>query len=512
MLLKCKNTIRVRMVWMIIKIERYLERQMKEKQGMYNNKCNCYMIIILALFVTSRADSTSIVYSYDHAGRIAQIQPMGGQTHVYQYDLVGNRTYFQQGSSTTDVGDQDDQAFADLDHDGSVTVDDLAILRGAYGTESGSGCFVAEADLDRSGLVDLADLFLWYEGYTQGSWIPGDWTEGPASPTVAWSASAPDGRVDFFDLAALASDWGQVAGGSPAAYWLDIAPNVRDDLINENDLATFRANWLTSGDPIPAVTRTVDCIPSGSEEAPALAGALLAIRSRDSGHADAKPVMLDIVLTGATSDLTSFQLLLDSDLDLGLDDAQGLPESGTASIWLGGGNAQDQAGHFLDVRSVDGGTLITGAFLDLPQTATSESRILCSIAVPRIEDERRLAVHQALCGVSSGAVYRLSDWSGEVTLNPVPPVPVLLQNRPNPFNPTTTLKYAVPAEAMVKLHVYDLQGRLVRELVNQAQERGWHESLWDGRAGDGRSVASGLYFYKMQVGAETLTGKMSLVR
>jgi len=371
---------------------------------------------------------------------------------------------------------------------------------------------VTEADLDRSGHVDLIDILLWYECYPHGSWIPGDWTEGSASTAVAWSANAPDGRVDFFDLAVLAAEWGPVAAGRPATRWLDIAPSARDGLINENDLAIFRTNWLTGGDPIPAVTRTVDCIPSESEDAPALAGASLEIRSRDSGHADARPVMLDIVLTGATSDLTSFQLLLDSDLDIGLDDAQSQPEDSTTPIWLGGGESQDQAVQFLDVRPVDGGTLITGAFLDLPQAATSESRILCSIAVPRIEDERRLAVRQVLCGVSSGTVYRLSDWSGEVTLNPVPPVPVLLQNRPNPFNPTTTLKYAVPAEAQVKLHVYDLQGRLVRVLVDQSQERGWHESLWDGRAGDGRSVASGLYFYKLQVGAETLTGKMSLIR
>lgn len=441
-----------------------------------------------------------------------KVQATEGHVINYQYDHVGNRTFFQIGSSATDVNDQDGQTFADLDHDGRVTMADLSILRGAYGAESGAGCFVAEADLDRSGLVDIADLLLWYEGYTQGSWIPGDWTEGSASPTSAWTASAPDGRVDFFDLAALSAEWGPVEAGRPATRWLDIAPNVRDGLINEIDLATFRANWLTGSDPIPVVTRSIDCITSGSEDAPVLAGALLEIRSRDSGYADDKPVMLDIVLTGAISDLTSFQLLIDSDLDLGLDDAQSLPEDGTASIWLGGGNSQDQAVHFLDVRSVDGGTLITGAFLDLPQAATSESKILCSIAVPRIEDERRFAVRQALCGVRSGAVYRLSDWSGEVTLNPVPPVLVLLQNRPNPFNPVTTLKYAVPAEAPVKLHVYDLQGRLVRVIIDQAQERGWHESLWDGRAGDGRSVASGLYFYKLQVGSETLTGKMSLIR
>lgn len=468
------------------------------------------LMIITAL--PYEVNSANYTYLYDMQGRMIKVQSTNGQVRDYQYDHAGNRTYFQQGNSSTGVGDQDDQTFADLDCDGSVTMDDLAILRGAYGAEGGSGCFVAEADLDRSGLVDLVDLLLWYEGYTQGSWSPGDWTEGPASPITAWSAKAPDGRVDFFDLAVLAAEWGPVAEGRLAARWLDIAPNVRDGLINENDLATFQANWLTEGDPILAVTRTIGCTPFESEDAPALADALLEIRSRDSGYAGVKQVMLDIVLMGATGDLTSFQLLLESDLGLGLDDAQGVPDGATPSIWLGGGNSQDQAVHFLDVRSVDGGTLITGAFLDLPQAATSESRILCSIAVPRIEDERRFAVRQALCSVSSGAVYRLSDWSGEVTLNPVPPVPVLLQNRPNPFNPATTLKYAVPAEAQVKLHVYDLQGRLVRVLIDQAQERGWHESLWDGRAGDGRSVASGLYFYKLQVGAETLTGKMSLIR
>jgi hypothetical protein len=444
-------------------------------------------------------------------GRLTDARSSADRVYVYGYDLAGNRVLLQQGNSATGVDDGDGETLADVNRDGSVTQGDLAILRGAYGAETASSCFVAAADLNGSGRVDLVDLLLWYRGYPQGSWLPGDWTGAPASPTAVWSSIAPDGRVDFFDLAALCREWGRVTDGRPAARWLDLAPSTRDGRIDASELAIFQTYWLTGEGVVRAVAPSGGCTPTGQEVAHALTDATLEIRSRDGGAVNGKPVVVDVVLNGPVSDVACFQFLLDAEIDLGLDEVGGAPTGAAPLVWLGG-DPQDQAVHFLDVRPLEGGFLVTGAFLDLAPTSTPGARVLCSIAVPRIEDERRFTVRQALCSAGSGAVYQVSEWSGMVSLNPVPPVPVLLQNRPNPFNPLTTLKYAVPAAAQVRLRVYDLQGRLVSVLVNQVQERGWHESRWDGRTGDGRPVASGLYFYKLQVGKETLTRKMSLIR
>jgi len=83
---------------------------------------------------------------------------------------------------------------------------------------------------------------------------------------------------------------------------------------------------------------------------------------------------------------------------------------------------------------------------------------------------------------------------------------------PNPFNPTTTLAYTVPADAgHVSLVIYDQRGRQVRELAVE-YTAGHHAAVWDGRADGGGRVASGLYFARLQVDGVTEIRKMALVK
>ncbi|MEN8008576.1 MAG: FlgD immunoglobulin-like domain containing protein, partial [Candidatus Krumholzibacteriota bacterium] len=83
---------------------------------------------------------------------------------------------------------------------------------------------------------------------------------------------------------------------------------------------------------------------------------------------------------------------------------------------------------------------------------------------------------------------------------------------PNPFNPTTSLKYSLPRQARVSLNIYDVSGRLVRRLVSETQQPGPQEAVWDGRDNSGRGAASGLFYARLVVGAEVLVKKMTLVR
>ncbi len=90
----------------------------------------------------------------------------------------------------------------------------------------------------------------------------------------------------------------------------------------------------------------------------------------------------------------------------------------------------------------------------------------------------------------------------------------LLGNTPNPFNPSTTIRFAVPAgpNRPYNLRVYDVRGALVRELASGQIGGGTHEARWDGRDRNGSPVSSGIYLYRLEVGAEKLTGKMALVK
>jgi hypothetical protein len=83
---------------------------------------------------------------------------------------------------------------------------------------------------------------------------------------------------------------------------------------------------------------------------------------------------------------------------------------------------------------------------------------------------------------------------------------------PNPFNPQTTIRYAVPEETDVSIVVYDVQGRHVRTVVEKNRTAGSHEILWDGKNDNGEHVASGLYFYRMTAGDFSKTGKMTLLK
>ena len=74
----------------------------------------------------------------------------------------------------------------------------------------------------------------------------------------------------------------------------------------------------------------------------------------------------------------------------------------------------------------------------------------------------------------------------------------LHQNYPNPFNPETTIVYNLISAAKITIEVYDILGRKVRTLVNEAKETGAYTVSWNGKNDLGRSVASGVYFYKLE--------------
>jgi hypothetical protein len=88
----------------------------------------------------------------------------------------------------------------------------------------------------------------------------------------------------------------------------------------------------------------------------------------------------------------------------------------------------------------------------------------------------------------------------------------LSPNFPNPFNPATTIRYALPKAASVTLQVYNLLGELVATLVdNEQKDAGYHAAVWNGRNANGNAVANGVYFYRMRAGSFVQTRKMVLV-
>lgn len=106
--------------------------------------------------------------------------------------------------------------------------------------------------------------------------------------------------------------------------------------------------------------------------------------------------------------------------------------------------------------------------------------------------------------------------AGTMTGIETPVIPImfaLYQNVPNPFNPTTRIRYDVPAKGgKVTLRIYDVKGRLVRTLVDEYQAPGQKVVTWHGRNNYGQSVATGVYFYRMTADGFDMTRKIVLLK
>jgi len=98
--------------------------------------------------------------------------------------------------------------------------------------------------------------------------------------------------------------------------------------------------------------------------------------------------------------------------------------------------------------------------------------------------------------------------------DPPRPVYFLDNSYPNPFNPTTTIRYGIEERAHVTLRIYDAAGRLVRTLVDEVQPPapGGIAVPWDGMNNSGNSVASGVYFYRLVADQFVQTKKMVLLK
>ena len=111
--------------------------------------------------------------------------------------------------------------------------------------------------------------------------------------------------------------------------------------------------------------------------------------------------------------------------------------------------------------------------------------------------------------------YRLKqlDYNGKVNYSKeinveftgAPKTFSLDQNYPNPFNPATVIRYAVPTDSRVRVVVYNVSGEVVKELVNDVQAAGFHESTFS--TNSGASLSSGIYFYSIE--ATPLNGNNS---
>lgn len=143
------------------------------------------------------------------------------------------------------------------------------------------------------------------------------------------------------------------------------------------------------------------------------------------------------------------------------------------------------------------------------------------LAHPEIEREGlSFTFRDRSCGPGISYRYRVeySDEAGRVVLFETDPIMTpsmaltLFQNHPNPFNPSTEIRYYLPERSMVTLDIFDVAGRRVARLVDKEQAGGFQTASWNGLDGSGCTASSGVYFYMLRAGKERITRKMVLLR
>ncbi len=113
-------------------------------------------------------------------------------------------------------------------------------------------------------------------------------------------------------------------------------------------------------------------------------------------------------------------------------------------------------------------------------------------------------------GIDRGGGYILFlDGTSVVGVSPPPREPsgsFLGRAWPNPFRPTTSIPFRLDEEADTRIDIWDVNGRLVRQLVRARMPAGDHQAVWDGRNDAGRTLSNGTYFYRMTIDGRPVPG------
>ena len=200
-------------------------------------------------------------------------------------------------------------------------------------------------------------------------------------------------------------------------------------------------------------------------------------------------------------------------------------ETPDAAIEVAAGETHDTPVQTLSrvFELLDGGTPIADTWAYLvksndknagPKWKTDENGLASFDVLPEF-------VHKVKARVS-GTWYMTEELVGEgattLDINPVAgklAVGGLVfgsENHPNPFNPATMIRYTIAEPANVRLVIYNMLGQQIRQLVNVQQAPGQYEVRWNSEDELGRSVSSGVYFYRLEAGAHVMLKKMLLMK
>ncbi|MFH1278333.1 MAG: right-handed parallel beta-helix repeat-containing protein [Candidatus Eisenbacteria bacterium] len=354
----------------------------------------------------------------------------------------------------------------------------------------------------RAFTYDCADN---YSGGTPpGDPILGSFAQGDRA-TNYWLgdvASPYDGEVKFADINDLSDTYWEVDGSldwngecdvGPTDNWSRLGIPRPDDVVDFEDLLIFAMNF-----------NVVD--PSGKASPPVvLAGAskasspTLRLLPADEGTADL-PVRL--VLEGNDGEVkgASVELLFDASV---LEFVSAVPSQDLSSGQV----------FFISEERSSGRVTIDLAALGTERSIHGSGDLAVLSFTRRAEGDGDLRFGDVILrDAENGNVDFQTDNATGVLPGTIPSVTRLVGAAPNPFNPTTTIRFEMNVPSHVSVVIYDAQGRMVRTLVDESKSAGAFDAVWDGRDDRGHSAGSGVYFVRMVAGDYSRSAKVVMLR
>ncbi len=303
-----------------------------------------------------------------------------------------------------------------------------------------------------------------------------------------------DNFVDGADISALGTAYGQVDGGPFYQNYIDVGPTtdgstrgrpITDNQIEFEDLILFAINYGNVSLNAPA--GGLADVPDGRP--------VLLLRT----EATADGILAHLVLEDNAGQVKGIHAVLEFDPGLSLVAV----EEGALL------QAQGQPVFFRHLEEAGAGihTAVLGNGIGLHGTgdvATVRFRgrgeVRLGLADLRDLDNHAIGDPPQTTGIEPAAV------------TPTPERFELLAAQPNPFNPSTTLRFRLPQAAHTTISIYDVSGQLVRTLVDGDLQPGEHTAFFDGRNARGQTVSSGVYLVRMRAGSFEATQKLHLLK
>ena len=383
-----------------------------------------------------------------------------------------------------------------------VLSDSVNVISDAFGTftitEIPSGIYEITVKTDGyiSGRTDTLNLF-------NGTTKTADPTFGsdnlgnlsPATPfgLLKGGDATGDNQVDVADANLVFSLWNL----TPADAGFQAPSDINDDgIINAIDLGFVSQNFGIDGFGAPPVFKRGYANGDNENAVVELKG-LNDVESWWTG----REFEVNLNVTGMT-DVMAYGL------SVSFDPNRVKLIGGDKAVTEGDIFAKNQYGALFFHRAQPGRVDVTGGRIGASWSASGNANLATLRFVAMGDDPGEMEI---ISGDLVNSEFRGS--SMQVKKAPaLPKVAALHQNFPNPFNPSTEIRFDIPIEGIVKLRIYNQLGQTVRTLADKRMKAGTYRMKWNGATEAGHDVSSGVYFYSLESGDFSQIRKMTLVK